>query len=689
MLIKNAADMTNPYIGSVSFLLQSTVPAVTLPYGMVKCYPIPLKNNDAYFNEHIKGFPAGFAVITPGKNGCFTPAVDHTRETCHCYYSSVYLEPGDILVEMCAAHHVHVYRITGGNEILISCMEGMVKLVENCIQIQIPFNSYGRNFIQYVVLDIEGADLNNTATYQDSEKKLYVTISTSAICRAAVSYISFDKAYESLAKETDEKEFDKLVSEAKGIWTELLGRIEIEGNTRDKQIAFYTALYRSFERMTNYGEYGTYFGFDGQRHEGDYFYTNDGLWDTFRCMHPLQLLLDKKHQEEILESYNLMYRQSGNMPCFPQFGCDAPIMIGFHAAALFADALEKGLEADYATAYEGIKKNALTQTMIPWCCNEDATSLDKCYYEQGFFPALESDSKECEDKVNHFERRQSISVTLEHAYDDWCAAKLAKHLGFTEDYELFTKRSGNWQTLYNSEIGFMAPKTKDGSWVLDFDPKWSGGAGGREYTTENNSLIYTWFVPHDMETLIDKMGGRDKAIEKLDQLFEEGFLGEKRNKYEYITQFPDATGLMGQFSMGNEPAFHIPYLYNYLGCSWKSQKRLRDCMDIWFTNSPTGICGDEDGGAMSSWFVFSAMGFYPVCPGKAEYALGTPLFDKMTLKLENGNSFTVVSQGAGDGLRYIKKASLNGKELKAPFIKHEDLVSGGELVLHMTNIPVK
>lgn len=686
MLKQNTADMTNPYIGTVSYLLQSTVPAVTLPYGMVKSYPIPLKNNDAYFNEHIKGFPAGYAVITPGRNGCFTPAADHSRENCHCYYSRLWLEPEEILVEMCTSPHVHLYRISGADELVISCEEGSITLREDRIHIQIPFNSSGGQFQQYVVLEFEGA---GTLKVQNDENRISVPIGDSALCKAAVSYVSFDKALESLAKETKGKTFDSLVSEAAGIWNELLGRIEIEGNTKDKQIAFYTALYRSFERMTNYGEYGAYFGYNGESQEGEYFYTNDGLWDTFRCMHPLQLLLDGKRQEEILESYNLMYRQSGRMPSFPQFGSDAPIMIGFHAAALFADSLAKGLKADYKTAYEGIKKNALTQSMIPWCCNEEATPLDRCYYEQGFFPALEKGVKESEEKVNLFERRQSISVTLEHAYDDWCAARLAEHLGLTEDYELFMKRSENWRNLYHSELGYMAPKTRDGSWVTDFDPKWSGGAGGRDYTAENNSLVYTWFVPHAIEALIEQMGGREKAVSKLDQLFEEGFLTDKKNKYEFLVQFPDATGLMGQFSMGNEPAFHIPYLYDYLDCSWKTQKRLRDCMDIWFTNSPTGICGDEDGGAMSSWFVFSGLGFYPVCPGRAEYALGTPLFDKAVLKLENGKTFTVISQGAGDGLRYIQRALLNGKELTRPFLKHEDIINGGELILEMTDTPKK
>ena len=193
---------------------------------------------------------------------------------------------------------------------------------------------------------------------------------------------------------------------------------------------------------------------------------------------------------------------------------------------------------------------------------------------------------------------------------------------------------------------------------------------------------------HDVDGLAELMGGREAALERLDQLFREGFHWPE-SKYVYLGQFPDSTGLMGQFAMGNEPSFHIPYLYDYLGAPWKAQKKLRDLMDIWFTNSPTGICGDEDGGAMSSWLVFSALGFYPVCPGKAEYALGTPLFDRAEIQVGEGRAFTVSSKGAGDGKRYIRAAYLNGKPLERPFLTHEEIVSGGELVLEMDSRPVK
>ena len=260
--------------------------------------------------------------------------------------------------------------------------------------------------------------------------------------------------------------------------------------------------------------------------------------------------------------------------------------------------------------------------------------------------------------------------------------------GKAGDAALFAQRAQGYKSLYNPELGWMAPKSIDGQWVEDFNPKFAGGMGGRDYTTENNTWTYTWSVLHDPEGLAELMGGKEQAGERLDQLFREGFHNEP-SKFIYLGQFPDSTGLMGQFAMGNEPSFHIPYLYDYFGQPWKAQKKLRDLMDVWFTNSPTGICGDEDGGAMSSWLVFSAMGFYPVCPGKAEYALGTPLFDSMEMKMEHGAAFKVTAKGAGEGLRYIQSATLNGQKLDRPFLTHEQITAGGELKLEMGSKPVK
>lgn len=679
---QHLSDYVNPYIGTISHMLTSTKPEVLYPYGMARSAPVVDDCGDYYCNDRIRGFALGDAYIMPGKDGDFENTFDHSREESRCYFLRMELDRHGIVAESTVTRHVYLHRFTGQNCLRLCFPQGEASVQADAVRVKLPLAGKLRPVMQYVYIR-----LGHGVQVLAQEKEALVLASPDvAEVRGAVSLISFESAENSLRQEAEGRTFDALKAQAQQVWDAQLAKICVSGNTEDKKTVFYTALYRAFQRMTDFTEDGRYYSaFDGRVHEG-VFYTNDGLWDTFRCMHPLQLLVDTARHRDILESYNAMYRQSGLMPSFPGVEGDLPVMIGFHAASLFADARAKGIEADYETAYEGIRKNATEQSMLPWRCNVPAGEMERCYWEKGFFPALKKGEKETCPAVHPFERRQSVAVTLEHCYDDWCAGKLAESLGKPDDAAMFFRRAEGYRTLYNAEIGFMAPKSIDGDWVEDFDPKFSGGLGGRDYTTENNTWTYTWSVLQDPEGLAALMGGPARAAEKLDQLFREGFPGE-RSKFMYLGQFPDSTGLMGQFSMGNEPSFHIPYLYDYFGQPWKAQKRLRDLMDIWFTNSPTGICGDEDGGAMSSWLVFSAMGFYPVCPDKAEYALGTPLFDSMELHMENGNTFRVVSAGAGDGMRYIQSARLNGVPLEKPFLTHEQIVSGGELVLEMGRTP--
>ncbi|MGN1346635.1 MAG: glycoside hydrolase family 92 protein, partial [Eubacteriales bacterium] len=501
---------------------------------------------------------------------------------------------------------------------------------------------------------------------------------------ASVSHISSEKAEEIFGCELLGRNYDAIAEEAKQIWESLLGRINVRGGSEDMKAAYYTALYRSFGKMNDFGEYGEYYsGYDNavHIHKGE-FYCNDQLWDSFRSMHPLQLLLEPENHKKMLASYVEMYRQSGAMPSFPYIEGDRPVMIGFHAAALFADALAKGIDADYETAYEGLYRSATQTTMLPWVADKPANELDRCYYEKGFFPSLEAGQTEWIADAHSFERRQCLSVTLEHAYDDWCIAQLARHLGKDEDYERFMKRSQNYRNIYNREIGFMAPKNASGEWIKGYDPVQGGGQGGRDYFAECNAYTFNFSVWHDIDGLAELMGGKDKMCDRLDELFTTPAPG----KYGFLNQFPDSTGLMGMFCMGNEPSFHIPYLYNYCGKPWMTQRRLRTIIELWFTNSPLGICGDEDSGAMSSWLAFSAIGLYPVCPGKGEYALSSPMFDEVEIKVDGGR-FVIKAEGAGDGKRYIKSAKLNGREYNKAFLSHADLVSGGELILEMSDVP--
>lgn len=321
---------------------------------------------------------------------------------------------------------------------------------------------------------------------------------------------------------------------------------------------------------------------------------------------------------------------------------------------------------------------------MPWT-GGPAGDFDRCYFEKGFFPAL-AEGEEETLPAHPFERRQSVAVTLEVCYDDWCLGQIAKELGHEEDYRRLSARAENYRKLYHPETGFMSPRLADGSWEPAFNPKLSGGQGGRAYFAECNAWTYTWHVQHQPEGLIQLMGGKDTFCDRLDQLFREQY---EVPKYTFLGQFPDSTGLMGQFCMGNEPSFHIPYLYNYGGQPWKTQRRIRELMRLWFGNSPLGICGDEDGGAMSAWYTFSAMGLYPVCPGKPVYDIGSPVFDEITIHMENGNSFHILAHNQNPRHKYIQSASLNGKPHNLPWLDHTSLAAGGTLELQMGLSPNK
>jgi predicted alpha-1,2-mannosidase len=271
-------------------------------------------------------------------------------------------------------------------------------------------------------------------------------------------------------------------------------------------------------------------------------------------------------------------------------------------------------------------------------------------------------------------------VTLEHTFDDWCLSRLAAALGKNDDSIIFYSRGQNYWKSFDRTNGFMSPRSADGNWIEPFNPKAPAGIGGREYFAECNSWTYTWFVPHDIAGLAGLMGGPESAIERLDQLFDEPL---DQSKWTYLGYMPDATGLTGVFTMGNEPAFHIPYLYSLMGAPWKTQKRVRQLMESWFRNDLMGVCGDDDGGAMSAWYVFSALGFYPVCPGNPKYVIGSPLFEKAVISLPQNRTFTIKANGVSNQNKYIQSASLNGATLDMPWLTHAQIMRGGEVEFEM------
>lgn len=279
-----------------------------------------------------------------------------------------------------------------------------------------------------------------------------------------------------------------------------------------------------------------------------------------------------------------------------------------------------------------------------------------------------------------------MALTLEHSYDDWCLAQLAKALNKQEDYHYFIKRSQNYRNVYNPETGFMSPKKASGEWVPDFDPQLSAGIGSRMYFAENNSWIWSFSVMHDINGLIDLMGGSENFTHRLDRLFNQP---TNISKWQFMGQFPDATGLNGMFPAGNEPSFHVPYLYNYVGKPWKTQRRIREIMDMWFDDSPLGLPGDEDGGALCAWYVFSAMGFYPVTPGTGLYAIGSPFFEEIEIDLPESKKFKIIANDCSKKNKYIQSAQLNGTLLNRPWLKHSEIMNGGLLEFQMGDRPNK
>ncbi len=681
--MKTPAEYVNPYIGTLGHLLTSTRPVAALPHSYAQSFPTVAQPGDYFIAEKIASFPIGTVQAAFAPAGTEDPAkavsrFDMSAVRSHPYGYSVFLEDTGVAVEATTAMHSFVYRTEGAGVIFLTARDAVFTAGDGELLIE---KKEGRNSPRrsHTILRL-------SEPFRAEIREGCAVLSGfggSCTLYASLSYVSADKAREIYARELEGKSFDEIRAASKAVWEDLLGRVKVRGGPESMKTAYYTALYRSFGKMFDFGEYGSYYsGYDGAVHEGGSFYTVDQLWDCFRSMHPLQLLLEPDRHKKMLDSYVEMYVQSGAMPSFPSADGDRPCMLGFHASSLFADALAKGIETDYETAYRGMRRNATEITMLPWAADRPANELDRCYYENGFFPALDPGQAEWIADADSFERRQSVAVTLEHAYDDWCAAQVAKSLGREEDYALFMRRSKNYRNVYNRETGFMTARNAKGEWVSDFDPMRGGGQGGRAWFAECNAYTFNFSVWHDIEGLAELMGGPGALADRLDELFTTPAPG----KYGFLNQFPDSTGLMGMFCMGNEPSFHIPYFYNYCGKPWMTQRRLRTIIELWFTDSPLGICGDEDSGAMSSWLAFSALGFYPVCPGKPEYALSSPVFDEVELDL-SGKKFVIRAEGAGDGLRYIRSAKLNGKEHNRAFLTHADLTAGGELTLEMSDRP--
>ena len=697
---KTPADYVNPYIGNISHLLKPTIPLVHLPNSMFRYSP----QRADFTGDMLNGFSLDSRISLYPYQGeesgvaqSYRYSYDQEKITPYSY--SVYLDEKQITVSLAPSSQSAMYEInygaSGNCYLVINSSRGELKWDGATISGKYEIGNGIYGYICLVpentpteVLSLNQGKLSNpigndaclVLKYNDQLKIHRI--------KFGISLIDTDQAHKNLEREIKNFDLAQLEAEAKKIWNEALGKIKITGGTENEKTIFYTALYRSYSRPFCISEDGRYFsGFDRKVHadNGRPFYTNDGIWDTYRALHPLQVLIDPAKEENIINSYVLMAQQSDKlwMPTFPGITGQRNLMNSNHAVASVIDAYRKGLKNfDLETAFQACKGAITEKTLSPWS-GMPAGKLDAFYKENGYFPALHEGEKETEPEVNSSERRQTIAVTLGTSYDEWCLSQIAGELGKTEEAKNFAKHSLNYRKLYNSETGFFHPKDKDGKFIEPFDYVFSGGAGARDYYDENNGWTYRWDVQHNIADVVNLMGGPKKFTQNLDDMYIRP-LG--RSKYAFYAQLPDQSGNVGQFSMGNEPSLHIPYLYNYAQQPWKTQKRVRSLIKQWFRNDLMGIPGDEDGGGLSSFVVFSCMGFYPVTPGIPVYNIGSPYFSEVKVDLGNGRFFEIEAKNASDENKYIQSAFLNGQPLNKPWFKHSDIINGGKLILEMGNI---
>jgi predicted alpha-1,2-mannosidase len=693
-------DWVNLYIGTGSGPIGygGTMPFVTPPFGMTNWTAQTRQNKVSgvsykYEDTTISGFIGTHQpAIWMGDYGYVTlmPEIDslkispeerklsftHADEIAHPDYYSVWMNAGDsrkIRTEMTATEHCAYLRFTfpanaSASVVVEASRPGIAgsahvdataqeitgynpdRMDSGLGPMQLP------NFKGYFVVQFHKS-FSDSGTYGPASQPgsptgAYVKFKTTegevVEARVGTSFISIDQARKNLEAEIPVWNFETVRHALRATWNEKLGRVAIEGATDDQRKIVYTGLYHALLYPRIFSEQGRYYSaFDDTVHQG-VSYTAYSIWDTFRAENSLLTLLAPERIDGMVGALLQNYKEGGWMPKWPNPSY-TNIMIGTHADSLVAEAINKHFKGfDYNLAWNAVYKDAMTppdgDTTRRWYDREPHTPYEGrggLTYSKvlGFVPA---------DKT-----AESASRTLEDAYDDWCVAEVAKALGKTKEYQFFLNRSHNYEHLFNQATGFMQAKNSDGSWAKP-DEGW----------TEGNTWVYTWAVMHDIPGLIKLMGGREKYNTRLDEHFHGG-----HNVHS------------------NEPSHHYGYLYDYSGQPWKTQAKVREIAAAEYANLPSGIDGDDDCGQMSAWYLFTALGFYPVNPASGDYMLGSPLFRKMTLQLSNGNLFTVLAENNSANNVYIQSAVLNGKPLTIPVISYDDIVAGASLKLVMGPTP--
>ncbi len=707
-VLSPALASVNPFVGTAEH--GHTYPGATVPFGMVQISPdTPLQGWDGssgyhysdsailgFSHTHLSGTGIGqlgdvllmptvgdvrLSAGTPGKGDGYSSKFSHARESASPNYYRVFLDDPKVTAELTATERSGLHRYTFpasdnahfvldlqhgiGNGVAESGVEiennttisgfrfsdgwGGRRQVFFVMQFSRPFASYG--------IERDGGRVAEGESQSKGKAvKAFVNYQTKAnevlLVKVGISATSVDGARKNLNAEIPGFDFGAVRTKGVKAWNDLLGSVQIESKDPKIRRTFYTNLYQSFLAPVLFNDVDkTYRGGDGKNHIGSFDnYTTFSLWDTFRAHHPLLTIMAPQRVPDMMNSMLALYNERGQqeMPVWPLWGNDTGTMIGYNSAPVVAEAFLKGFKGfDAEAAYQALKATALS----------GRNGQDE-FARLGYV-------------VSSGGSKQSVARTLEFAYDDWCIAQMAQKLGHTEDAQMFLKRSANFMNVFDSERKFMRGRLENGTWRRPFDPRqvqWS------DYT-EASAWHYTWAVMHDAPMLVKLMGGDAAFINQMEAMF--------NDKSDVNTNLQDITGLVGQYAHGNEPVHHVAYLYNYAGAPYKTQQRVREIITALYNDTPDGVPGNNDAGQMSAWYVFSAMGFYPVSPASGVYVIGSPLVDKASIKLSNGKTFTVEAQNNSAQNIYIQSATLSGKALTKTYFTHDQLLAGGTLRFKM------
>lgn len=694
---KNYTQYVDPLIGTGGH--GHTYPGAVLPHGMVQLSPdTRLEGWDGcsgyhYSDSYIYGFTHthlsgtgcsdyGDILLMPMNgnpspdNRIYGSKFSHSNEKAAAGFYSVKLDDDNILAELTSTTRVgfHKYSFSSARDATVildlkhrdEVLESSIRIVSDrsisglrrskawadnqyvyfIIEFSVPFTKYGiweNDVLSKETKDASGKNL----------KAFFQFASGSVMVKAAISGVSTDGAQKNLAAELPGWDFAKVKADAAKQWNRELSKIDVASSDKKQLRTFYTALYHTMVvPNVNMDVDGRYRGRDNKIHTAQGFtnYSVFSLWDTYRGAHPLYTIIDQKRTIDYIRSFLAQYKEGGRLPVWELSGCETDCMIGYHSVPVIVDAYMKGLnQFDAKLALEAMKKSATWNHL-------------------GLPALMERGVLEMDDE------HESVSKTLEYAYDDWCIAQFAKRLGSQQDYINYIRRAQAYKNLFNLQTGFMRPR-KNGNWLSPFDPR-----EVNNNFTEANSWQYSFYMPQDVNGYLELIGGRKRMEEKLDGLFSENSQTTGREQ-------SDITGLIGQYAHGNEPSHHIAYLYNFTGAAYKTQAMVHRIMNEMYHDAPDGLAGNEDCGQMSAWYVLSALGFYPVTPGTTDFIIGTPLFPAATVQLENGRSFAVSATGISAANFYVQSVSLNNAAHNRSYLSYFDIVKGGRMNFRMGSKP--